>query len=316
MRTVLLTLGLSFFLSLGVSALGKGDLPTETAWYLHVDLTQMRSTVTGEHLMSWMADEVFDEVELETGIDLQENLDGVTVFGNGDDGDDGAVLLHGSLNGNLQDEILGFLESFSNDVEKESLGSTEIYAFSDIEMKKRKRKRRLRFKSDDEININIDTDENAFIGFGQQGQTIITQNRSLLESWSAAGGRFTNRSDHNGALLVLEADRSLIQGGVRREIGHGGPWNSSIGKNMEQIALILFDEAGLAALDINILTSTPKTAESLHDVVRGLLSLKSLTLDDEPELSALLDDTNVDVAGSQVTISSRFSPKALIDVFD
>ncbi len=266
--------------------------------------------------MSWMSDEVFEEVASETGIDLQENLDGITVFGNGDDGENGAVLLHGNLQGEIQQEIVDFLESSSTDMERENLGNIEVYSFSDIEMRKRKRHRRLSLKSDDDIDININGDEDAFIGFGQQGQTIITQNRSLLEKWSEAGGRFSNRTDHSGALLVLEADRSLVQGGVRREIGHRGPWNSSIGKNMEQIALILFDEAGLAALDINILTSTPKTAESLHDVVRGLLSLKSLTLDDEPELSELLDDTNVDVAGSKVTISSRFSPEALINVFD
>ncbi|MEM7280318.1 MAG: hypothetical protein AAF438_01620 [Pseudomonadota bacterium] len=317
MRTFFISLSLAILAYTGTAlSISKGELPTETDWYLHVDLTQMRSTVTGQHLMVWMSDEVFDEIEGDTGVDLEKNLDGITVFGNGDEENDAALLLHGNLSGSLQADIVAFLESETDTLVKESMGYIEVYSFEDLHLKDRKRRHRRKSKNDD-VDITVTADDGAFIAFGKKGQTLITQNRSLLETWSDAGGQLSNRSsNHSGALLVLEADRSLIQGGVKRDIGHRGPWNSSIGKNMEQIALILFDEAGLAALDVNILTSTPKTAESLHDVVKGLLSLKSLTLDDEPEISELLDDTDVNLSGQTVTISARFDPETLVSIFD
>ena len=316
MRTLFLFLSLVLLGYAGTaSSISKGELPTETDWYLHVDLTQMRSTVTGKHLMGWMSGEVFEEIEEDTGVDLEKNLDGITVFGNGDEEHDAALLLHGDLSDTLQADIVAFLESETDSLGRETIGNIDIYTFDDLHLRDRKRRNRRSSKND--FDVSITTDKSGFIAFGKKGQTLITQNRNLLETWADAGGQLPNRSsNHSGALVVLEADRSLVQGGVKRDIGHKGPWNSSIGKNMEQIALILFDEAGLAALDVNILTSTPKTAESLHDVVRGLLSLKSLTLDDEPELSELLDDTDVDLSGQTVTISARFDPETLVNIFD
>lgn len=317
MRLVLLPfITISVWLCGDAVALDRGDLPEQTAWYLHLDLEQMQNTVTGQYISDFVDEDVFEEIREETGLDLRNELEGITAFGSSEDGEDAAVVFHGRLSKETKDTLLELLRDEANDIGEENLSGVSVYSFEDLDFDHHHHGHSRDHDDDDSgPTISIDGDETVYLGFGKANQTMITPNRRLLESWAAAGGRFRGVSqNYPGALLVLEADRSLVQGGVRKNVLSHGPWNSSIGKSMEQIAVILFDEAGRAALDVSILTTTPDTAESLHNVVKGLIALKSLAADDEPEIAAILGETDVDLAGSQVTLKARIDPEVFRDL--
>ena len=299
-----------------VLALSNGDLPTETAWYLHMDMDQMDSTVTGQHLSAWLSEEVFDEIRDELGFSLDEELSGITVFGSGEKKNSPALILHGRLSEKAKDEIMGLMKKEATDLKKESHSNAEVYSFSDVVFGDHHN--RVSAKTDDDkYHITASSDEKSYLAFGNLGQTLLTQNEALLKQFLNDGGQIRNQnSNHPGALMVLQADRTLIQGGMGRDFPRHGPWNSSIGKNMNQVAVILFDESGMAALDVSLVADDPETAEALNNVVKGLIALKTLAMDDEPELAQILQDTDAELIGNTVTIRARVDPEVLVEFFE
>ena len=56
------------------------DVPESATWYFHVDLEQMKSEKAGKAVYDWMADEVFNDVKEESGVDIENELDRLTAY--------------------------------------------------------------------------------------------------------------------------------------------------------------------------------------------------------------------------------------------
>ena len=92
----------------------------------------------------------------------------------------------------------------------------------------------------------------------------------------ATGGKVAGSGSHKGALLVLSAEKTMLQAGMNSAAfadDDGSGWDSNILRNTEQVAFMIAAAANKLALEAQLITTEPEMDESLASVVRGLISL-------------------------------------------
>jgi hypothetical protein len=139
--------------------------------------------------------------------------------------------------------------------------------------------------------------------------------QELLEN----GGRTIAPPGSDSALLILSANKTLVQAGVQPAgLADEGDddWESSIVRNTEQAALLVADESGMLAIEAQLVSSDPKMAEAIGGIVNGLIGLQALNGDLEPELLNLIRNTKVEVRDRTLEISTVLDPNVVVDVLD
>ncbi len=288
--------------STGFADMARDDLPQDVQWYAHADFKEMEGSVTGKYILDFLDKEVFSEVRDETGIDLRKDLEAALVFG-GRSKRDGAVVLYGKISDRNRTKINALMELYG-EYEREVRKGTEVFSLD----------KRSKSGDDDSDDMFADS-RTTYLAFGKRNQTMITQNRGQLDAFVEAGGRVRQgrQAPQAGSLLVLQADRSLVKAGMNAGAGiaEGENWNSNILRHMERIALVLADQAGNAAIDVELVTNKPELAESIKNILQGLISIKALDQDEDPEVLALLRSIRLELAGACIRARMVMDPEKL-----
>lgn len=290
--------------------IAERDLPENVQWYAHADLAAMEGSVTGRYLLEFLEEEVFAELEEETGIALRSDLTAVTVFG-GDGPQDGAVLLSGNISDKNRKKINAVIELYG-DYSKEMRKGTEVFALD-----KREREGKSLDVDDNDMFAEGRT---TYVAFGKKGETLLTQNKSRLDAFVSAGGKLEGRSRAGkvGSLLVLEADRSMVKAGMNAGAGikDGGDWDSSVLKHMRQVALVLSDKDGKAAVEAQLTTANEQLAESIRNIVQGVISIKALDDKEDADVLEMLRSIRLEQSGSTIRASMLLDPETLKEFID
>ena len=80
----------------------------------------------------------------------------------------------------------------------------------------------------------------------------------------------------SNALLVLQADRALMQGGANTSSDFGDHWDSSVLKNVDAVALVIAENNGGLQFSAQLSANSPDVAMSVRNIVEGLVALKAL----------------------------------------
>lgn len=287
------------FVSSPVSALGGAD----SAWYLQVNLTEMRETPSGQRLYAWMEREALSDLEDEFGPRALAALERIDVFGVGA-AQDPAIVLQGDLSGDLQTSIVERIFSEAPEASWQGRPGGEVLAIP---------KDSLEWNSDE-----LDTEEinkTLYVAFGDRRQTLITPNEAALDEFLQGG--LVNITPQDG-LIVIQASRALIQGGL--DTGHtafkNGPWESELFRNIEQFGLVIAS----AQDDINIraqaVARTPEMALAIKEIVQGLISLHALSGEQDPEAALLLNNLVVSTADQAVSLDLLVPSEEFVQLID
>ncbi|HSM31587.1 MAG TPA: hypothetical protein VK854_12885, partial [Woeseiaceae bacterium] len=244
---------------LGVAELSASGLPATSTWYFHADFDEMRGTDAGKPLYAWLQREVFADVREDAGIDLDKETDRITAFSAEESG--AVVVVEGAISQQTRDKLLAIAAGGDEFDTLTHKGATYYYARSDKHGKDR--------------DIKVDSFENGvYFTFALKGRILATSSREQLEQLLDNDGRLPKRSTDRGTLIVLTAEKSLIQAGIQadqvEDRGDGG-WQSNILKNTEQLAVMIADAAGKIAIQTQLVATQPEMAESLASIVRGLI---------------------------------------------
>jgi len=294
------------------AAVTSDGVPETSTWYFHADLEQMRTSDAGRHLYGWLQREVFEDVRDDAGIDLHLEADRVTAFSDEESG--AVVLVEGKISQDSRDKLLALaaadrpLETYEHD------GKTFYFAEGE---------KHGQDGQDSDGNhsndIEIDSfDNGVYFTFDLKDRLLATSTREKMESLLASNGKIPLRKTTNGTLVMLTAEKSLIQAGIRADQvdDDDGAWQSNILKNTEQVAVLVADIAGEIAVETQLIVKQPEMAESLASIVRGLISLTMFSDEMDPDVSEFLQGTSVDVDGSKLKISVSVDPEMLIAVLD
>lgn len=286
----------------GWTAIDAGGLPATSTWYFHADLTAMRTSKTGNALYQWIDKEIFSEIREEAGIDLSKQLDRITSFSSPDTG--AVMVIDGDLSTDTQDKLLAISSAAERFETLQSKGKTYYFIRGDEN-----------FDTDVEVS---GFDGEIYFSFAVKRKLLLSAKKDQMETLLASGGRFSGDKDHKGAMLVLTAEKSLIQAGMNTDgfdTDEGG-FESNILRNTKQIALMIADAADKLSIEALLVTTEAQTAQSLASIVRGLIALQAFSEDMEPGVTEVLRSTRVDVDNNRLKVSAKLSAETITAALD
>jgi hypothetical protein len=296
----------------GLSTADLGGIPGGTTWYFHVDLDQMRSENAGKGVYSWMVDEIFDDIKEDVGVDLEKELDSLTAFSA--EGQGPVFLFEGNVSQVSKDRLMTFVAA-EGDLKPQKSSGKAYYRFTDGG----------RAESDDEAGIGTDNievqfealEDESWITMALDDKVLLTSSEEQMKAMLKSGGKISGSRGHNGALVVLTAEKPLLQAGMNsvalgEESDGDSGWESNILRNTEQVAFLVAAAANKLAIEAKLITTEPDMAQSLASVVRGLISLVSFNDEMDPEIIALVKGTKIEAEGRNLTISLAIDPGLVV----
>jgi hypothetical protein len=144
---------------------------------------------------------------------------------------------------------------------------------------------------------------------------LVAGSEAQMASLLANKGRVPGPGKSNGAMLVLTAEKTLLQAGMNTAKfggGTGGDLDSQILRNTEQVAFLLAAVANKLAIEAELVTSAPEMAESLASVARGLISLVAFDDSMDAETLAVLQSTKIEAKGNSLNLSLAVDPGLVV----
>jgi len=283
------------------------DLPGSAVWYFHIDLEQMRKDGPGQGVYAWLQDEAFADIRDEAGIDVDNELDSLTAFSLGGEGP--VVVFEGNISQDTRDKVMTFVAAGGDLTPIKSSGKT-YYHFAGTDGDESLS------LSDGDIEIDIESlEDEAWVSLALKDKIMVTGSEEQMQALLANKGKIAGRKSHNGALLVLTAEKTLLQAGMNSAaMGDDGDsdWDSNILRNTEQVAFMMAAAADKLALEAKLVTAEPEMAESLASVARGLISLMAFSEDMDAEAIAILQGTKVEASGNSLNISLALDPELVV----
>lgn len=294
----LLALALVLAAAPAAAAIDDATLPPDTAWYVHVDLDTMRGTAVGKQIYAWLEEEIFEEVRNDTGFDANDELDTITAFS--DEAGIGTLILEGDISQASRDKLLAALE-VGADLSTGSAGGRDYYEIRDVDI------------GNGDLGIAGDT---LYMSFARRNAVVVS---TTVEGMQLALDAKPRRN-RGSALLVLAADKSLMQAGVDTvALGDGNgasSWNSGLLREAREVAFVLSDRGGEADIAVRVTANDPRTTDSLAAIVRGLIGLQALADDQDPNVTRLLSSLRIETDSAGMTLALRVAPDVLRAVMD
>jgi hypothetical protein len=291
------------------------DVPGSATWYLHVDLDRMRKTEAGKGVHRWMVDEIFSEIKEESGIDVDKELDRLTAYSL--EGQGPVFLFEGPISQESKDRLMTLI-AVQGDLQAQKASGKSYYRFTgnggdgDDDNGGHKNTS----VGNGNIEVEFDSLENeAWISMALDKKLIVTSSEEQMKEMLKGGGKIAGSGSHKGALLVLTAEKTLLQAGMNSAaLGKEGDsgWDSNILRNTEQVAFLVAAADKNLALEAQLTTKEPDMAQSLASVVRGLISLLSFSEDLDADAIAVLQGTRVEAKGNNLTISLAIDSELLV----
>ncbi len=288
---------------IAVTAQAQPIAAADSAFYIQVNLDEMRQSPSGSQLYAWVEDEVLEEIEEEFGANFTQSLDGISIFGAGEE-QTPVVLLHGFLSQQARDAITDELFEGNQAEFTESRYGQEFFAID----------------GDGEFangNIQFDGDEfdHLFLAFGDAGQTLVTPSEQALDEFLSNGAAFHGALSPD--LIVVQATRPLVQGGLntKHSVFKHGPWESKFFQNVEQLGLVIADANDGFDIRAQAVSRTAAMAEAMGGIAKGLLSFKALADDGDDDM-VWLENLEVSTQDNVTTFQLQIPAEHLLDAID
>jgi len=288
-------------------AAASGDIPESAVWYFHLDLEQMREKGPGREVYDWLQIEALSEIKEEAGVDLDKELDRLTAFSM--EGQGPVLLFEGNISQETKDKIMTFIAAGGDLSPLKASGKT-YYHFAGSEEGED-----VSYGNGD-IEIDLEQlEDEAWVSLALKNKVLVTGSEEQMKSMLANGAKVAGSGSHKGALLVLSAEKTMLQAGMNSaafaDDGDSG-WDSNILRNTEQVAFMMAAAANKLALEAKLITTEPEMAESLASVVRGLISLVAFNDEMDAEVVAMLQGTKVEARGNSLSISLALAPELVV----
>jgi len=300
------------FAAPGLATADIGDIPDGATWYLHVDFEQMRSASAGKGVYGWLVDEVFEDVSEDAGVDLEKELDSLTGFSI--EGQGPIFLFEGNVSQTSKDRLMAIIAA-QGDLNPQKSSGKSYYRFTDGG---RDDGNDSGGSGSDKLEIEFAELKNeSWISMALDNKVLVTSSEEQMKAMLKNGGKISGSRSHDRALLILTADKPLLQAGVNSvALGKDGDgdsgWGSNILRNTEQVAFLVAVAANKLAIEAQLVTTEPDMAASLASVTRGLISLTAFSDDMDANMRNLIQGTRIEAEGRNLVISLAIDPELLV----
>ena len=296
----------------GLAPADIGNIPGDTTWYLHVDFGQMRSENAGKGVYGWLVDEVFDDVKDDAGVDLENELDSFTGFSV--EGQGPIFLFEGKVSQTSKDRLMAIIAA-EGDINPQKSSGKSYYRFTDSGGAGDGAGAGI---GSDNVEIQIEAlEDESWISMALENKVLVTSSEEQMKAMLKRDGKISGSRGHNGALVILTAEKPLVQAGMNsvtlgQESDGDSGWESNILRNTEQVAFLVAAAADKLAIEAKLITSEPDMATSLASVARGLISLAAFSDDMDADAIALIRGTKIEAEGRNLVISLAIDPQLIV----
>ena len=283
------------------------DIPGSADWYLYLDLEQAKSEEAGKALYDWLDGEVISEVEEETGVNLDQEIDSLTAFATAGEGP--VVVIEGPISTDTKDKIMAVIAA-EGDISPLKASGSRYYKIGDGDVE----------YTNGDGDINLDSlDDGGWISLDVKDKILIAGTEDRMKSLLANKGRVPGAGRNKGALLVLTAEKALLQAGMNTgSIKDDGDddLDSKILRNTEQVAFLLAVVKDKLAIEAELITTDAEMAQSLASVARGLISLVAFDDSMDAETMAVLQSMKIEARGNNLSLSLAVDPELVVRTID
>ena len=223
------------------------NIPAESQWHLHGDLTGLRKTNTGGFLLDQIrkgeADTIID-IETLFGFDLLEDLTDITLFGTGK-ADEIAITLSGEFARAQLEEVIVQADGYNST----TYGTTKIHSWKD-------------------------TDRTQHAGFHDNNTVIISQKKGLLK---LALDVLTGKTPGLKADLTPPSEEPVVVAYANiQKIKIPLDEGSHIIRKADSILITLAEKQNRLVANMVIKTGSKTMAKRMMHALAGLVSLSEL----------------------------------------
>lgn len=286
---VTVILAMFFCCELLATNLQKSIIPAEASWVIHFDLQKFIATRIGNHLMNEKdalgLGKKNSEFQKKYRIDLLEDIDGVTVFGFGPGEKNVVACLQGNLNRDYLLELLGEEESHREIPH----GKYTIH--------------------------NWDRDE--YGAFASDRLALIGPSQEAIEmTLDVIAGKKANIGTSQMNDYIKDIPSNAFMAAMAKDI-------SSLAKGDSKVFIIKKTESAmfsLAEIDdnfnirVNFTAKTVEDAQNMENVLRGLISLANMQLEEMKTDFKVPEDIVIATDGKKVFMEMNYPSKALLDI--
>ncbi len=277
----------------------------DSAFYLSVNFEAMKQGQASAPLYRFFNEEILNELRDEFGPGLIDSLQGVSLFGTGDE-QAPVIVLHGDIPPSARDRIVDELFREHDDVELLTDRGRNYYRFGGLD---------LDWDAGD-TGLQGEHDE-LWLAFGDRGQTLLTPHRTTLDDFLVQG--FLPDAVMAPDLVVIQADRALAQGGVDRTHrvfnGPDGSFQSEVFQKIDRFAMLVAEADGGIEISLEAHSATPEVAQALQNIVQGIISLRALSAEVPPEM-AWIEGVRVSRDERITRLDVAIPPQALTEILD
>jgi hypothetical protein len=247
------------------------------------------------------------EVKDEIGNDIIKEVDSITAFAGPDNST--IVIVSGPMTQTTQEKLLALAASRGPVDPREFKGDTYYF-----------------FGEEDDIDDNgdqpfEDLNEAVFVSFAVKDKALIAGTEAQMKELLENKGKVSGAGSHSGALLVLSANKTLVQAGMNTDSimdadDDDDDWESNIVRNTKQAALLMADESGQLAIEAKLESTDPKMAQAIGGIVNGLIALQAFNSELGPEIQGLMRNTKVDVLENILSINMVIDPGLIVSMLN
>ena len=255
----------------------NAGLPAISNWYIHVNMDLIRNSEVGRKLALETLIEALDDIEDELHIDIGDEIEAITLLGgelpsSGRHVSDGAVILHGAISTETRGALLSVLQKSGASVTISAENGLDVYRVVNFEANLSNKG-----ENGQHPGLTQGDPEALYYLFGDT-QSLITQNRIPMQTFLDANGYLGGLEGiGTDALLVLQADRALMQGGANTTAEVATDWDFPILKNLNAVAIVIAADYDGLQISAQLQADSAEAALLVKDIVEGMVALKSLS---------------------------------------
>lgn len=312
------------------------SIPANATWYIHLDAEAVKSSTFGKCLLDGMKEagtNEFEEMQSKLGIDLEEDVYSLTVYGLGARPVKGFKVIRGAgrhddpENANPDDSVVALAEISSDAAESliERLSEVEE-AYKLISVGDYKVHAMIVPAGDGDKDGEGETKLLVYIKSSDDAKRktlVACDNKQLLltaiRTLEGNAPNLTSKKDsklylkpQSGSLLVLSA------GDIHQLTGDNGA--SKILKRGKAFRLEISEADEIVRLSASMTTKSAEVAKNIADIAQGAIAIARMTMQDEDEdrnaLLTLAQGIQFSADDKNINVSFEHAAKELCEILE
>ena len=275
--------------------LDPSTVAADAKWLVHVDFDALRESKVFQHardeiMKHDMAKTVLAMIKEATGADLERDIHGATVYGNGFKPHAGVLIVYAHAD---REKLVNLMKT-RPDFKTRTDGDLEFYSWTES---------------------HGDRHHEVVVVFPKKGTGVFAGSvEQVKAAIDVLGGK--NGLSSSSPLVGESPKGTVLKLSVVDVNETELPAKVDLLKKISRLSVVNGENEGTVFEHVRVVTADADTVKELKSIVEGFKALVELHLSNEPDLKAVVDATKMEVDGNTLAIDWSSSSDSVIKLLD